>query len=145
MENFNIKSKFVLEKFQFDQDFIITPVKNMNSNSSIEIPLLMDTNVDSSFNELNLTNYNEFSNNNVWYRGYYLQYYNGHKYFLDDFYLSNSDSSLKIQHAGHHFNTLLNYISNDNNINNLSLRYYLNSNIELQAKLGHNLSYFCSH
>ena len=27
MENFNIKSKFVLEKFQFDQKFIIPPVK----------------------------------------------------------------------------------------------------------------------
>jgi len=37
MENFNIKSKFVLEKFQFDQNFIIPPVKNMNADSVINI------------------------------------------------------------------------------------------------------------
>ena len=37
MENFNIKSEFVLEKFQFDQNFIIPPVKNMNADSVINI------------------------------------------------------------------------------------------------------------
>jgi len=37
MENFNIKSEFVLEKFQFDQKFIIPPVKDMNANSVISI------------------------------------------------------------------------------------------------------------
>jgi len=37
MENFNIKSEFVLEKFQFDQNFIIPPVKNMNVDSVINI------------------------------------------------------------------------------------------------------------
>ena len=37
MENFNIKSEFVLEKFQFDQKFIIPPVKGMNAVSVINI------------------------------------------------------------------------------------------------------------
>ena len=37
MENFNIKSEFVLEKFQFDQKFIIPPVKGMNADSVINI------------------------------------------------------------------------------------------------------------
>ena len=37
MENFNIKSEFVLEKFQFDQNFIIPPVKNMNADTVINI------------------------------------------------------------------------------------------------------------
>ena len=37
MENFNIKSEFVLEKFQFNQNFIIPPVKNMNADSVINI------------------------------------------------------------------------------------------------------------
>ena len=37
MENFNLKSEFVLEKFQFDQNFIIPPVKNMNADSVINI------------------------------------------------------------------------------------------------------------
>ena len=37
MENFNIKSEFVLEKFQFDQKFIIPPVKDMNADSVINI------------------------------------------------------------------------------------------------------------
>ena len=37
MENFNIKSEFVLEKFQFDQNFIIPSVKNMNVDSVINI------------------------------------------------------------------------------------------------------------
>ena len=37
MENFNIKSEFVLEKFQFDQNFIIPSVKNMNADSVINI------------------------------------------------------------------------------------------------------------
>ena len=37
MENFNIKSEFVLEKFQFDQKFIIPPVKDMNVHSVINI------------------------------------------------------------------------------------------------------------
>ena len=37
MENFNIKSEFVLEKFQFDQKFVIPPVKDMNADSVINI------------------------------------------------------------------------------------------------------------
>ena len=37
MENFNIKSEFVLEKFQFNQNFIIPPAKNMNADSVINI------------------------------------------------------------------------------------------------------------
>ena len=37
MENFFVKSEFVLEKFQFDQNFIIPPVKNMNANTVINI------------------------------------------------------------------------------------------------------------
>ena len=37
MENFNIKSEFVLEKFQFDQKFVIPPVKDMNANSVINM------------------------------------------------------------------------------------------------------------
>ena len=37
MENFNIKSEFVLEKFQFDQKFIIPPVKDMNADCVINI------------------------------------------------------------------------------------------------------------
>ena len=37
MKNFNITSEFVLEKFQFDQNFIIPPVKNMNADSVINI------------------------------------------------------------------------------------------------------------
>ena len=37
MENFNIKSEFVLEKFQFDQKFIIPPVRDMNADSVINI------------------------------------------------------------------------------------------------------------
>ena len=37
MENFNIKSEFVLEKFQFDRKFIIPPVKGMNVDSVINI------------------------------------------------------------------------------------------------------------
>ena len=37
MENFNIKSEFVLEKFQFDQKFIIPPVKDINADSVINI------------------------------------------------------------------------------------------------------------
>ena len=37
MKNFNIKSEFVLEKFQFDQNFTIPPVKNMNADSVINI------------------------------------------------------------------------------------------------------------
>ncbi len=37
MENFNIKSEFLLEKFQFDENFIIPPVKNMNADSVINI------------------------------------------------------------------------------------------------------------
>ena len=37
MKNFNIKSEFVLEKFQFDQKFIIPPVKGMNADSVINI------------------------------------------------------------------------------------------------------------
>ncbi len=37
MENFYIKSEFVLEKFLFDKNFIIPPVKNMNVESVINI------------------------------------------------------------------------------------------------------------
>ena len=37
MENINIKSEFVLEKFKFDQNFTIPPVKNMNADSVINI------------------------------------------------------------------------------------------------------------
>ena len=37
MENFNIKSEFILEKFEFDQNFIIPPAKNMNANTVIDI------------------------------------------------------------------------------------------------------------
>ena len=37
MENFNIKSEFVLEKFQFNQKFIIPPVKDMNAYSVVNI------------------------------------------------------------------------------------------------------------
>ena len=118
----------------------IIKIKSINSDSSVEIPLIMDENVDSSFNVLDLTNESEFSNNNTWYRGYYLQYYDGYKYFLDDFYLSNS--ILQIYHAGYHYDTLSNYVLNNYNINNLSFRNDIYRNIE--PELGHNLSYFCS-
>ena len=37
MKNFSIKYEFVLEKFQFDQKFIIPPIKDMNANSVINI------------------------------------------------------------------------------------------------------------
>ena len=37
MENFNIRTEFILEKFQFDHNFIIPPVKNMNVVSVINI------------------------------------------------------------------------------------------------------------
>ena len=37
MKNFNIKSEFVLEKFQFDQKFTIPPVKDINAYSVINI------------------------------------------------------------------------------------------------------------
>ena len=37
MENFNIRTEFILEKFQFDHNFIIPPVKNMNVASVINI------------------------------------------------------------------------------------------------------------
>ena len=37
MVNFNIKPEFVLEKYQFDQNFIIPPVKKMNADSVINI------------------------------------------------------------------------------------------------------------
>ncbi len=37
MENFYVKSEFILEKFQFDQKFIIPPVKKMNVDSVISI------------------------------------------------------------------------------------------------------------
>ncbi len=37
MENFNIRTEFILEKFQFDHNFIIPSVKNMNVVSVINI------------------------------------------------------------------------------------------------------------
>ena len=37
MENFYVKSEFVLEKFQFDKNFTIPPVKNINADSVINI------------------------------------------------------------------------------------------------------------
>ena len=37
MENFSIKSEFILEKFQFNQKFIIPPVKDMNAYSVVNI------------------------------------------------------------------------------------------------------------
>ena len=37
MENFFVKSEFILEKFQFNEKFIIPPVKNMNADSVINI------------------------------------------------------------------------------------------------------------
>ena len=37
MENFNIKSEFLLEKYQFDENFIIPSVKNVNADSVINI------------------------------------------------------------------------------------------------------------
>ena len=37
MENFNIKSEFVLEKFPFDDKFICPPVKGMDAVSVINL------------------------------------------------------------------------------------------------------------
>ncbi len=37
MENFYLKSEFVLKKFHFDKNFIIPPIKNMDANSVINI------------------------------------------------------------------------------------------------------------
>ena len=102
----------------------ILKIKNFHDDTiNIEKEIVLHHDV--SLNQLDLTSNAVFSENNKWYRGYYLQYYDGNKYFIDDFYLFRNDSEneMNIEESGYiYYNLFSDYINNTSVIPSLNLQ-----------------------